>query len=102
MVKAKICGLSTEESVQAALTGGAAFLGFIFLPKSPRSVAPEAAARLAAPARGRAKVVAVVVDPSDALVDEIAEEPDARPDPAARQGDRRPAPPRSPPAPAPG
>lgn len=69
---AKICGLSTPETVAAALEGGAGFLGFMFFPASPRNVTPEAAARLVAPVKGRAKVVAVVVDPDDALLDRIA------------------------------
>jgi len=71
-IPSKICGLSTPEAVSAALAGKAAFLGFIFFPKSPRHVTAEAAARLTAPVRGAAKVVAVAVDPSDAQVDEIA------------------------------
>ena len=71
-VKAKICGLSTPEAVRAAVDGGAAYLGFMFFPKSPRNISPEAAARLAPPARARgAKIVAVVVDPSDNEVDAI-------------------------------
>jgi phosphoribosylanthranilate isomerase len=69
----KICGLSTPEAVAAALAGGAAYLGFVFFEKSPRHVLPEAAARLAAPARGKARIVALTVDPSDALLKEIAE-----------------------------
>lgn len=89
MVKAKICGLSTEDSVQAALVGGAAFLGFIFHPKSPRFVTPETAGRLAASARGRAKLVAVVVDPNDALVDEITDR--LSPDLIQLHGDEPPA-----------
>ncbi|RAK57097.1 phosphoribosylanthranilate isomerase [Phenylobacterium deserti] len=72
-VMAKICGVSTPEAVRAALEGQASFLGFVFFPKSPRNLAPEAAARLAEPARGRgAKIVALAVDPNDALVDDIA------------------------------
>lgn len=71
-VQTKICGLSTPETVSAALAGKAAFLGFNFFPKSPRCVTAEAAERLAAPARGPAQIVAVTVDPTDALVDEIA------------------------------
>jgi phosphoribosylanthranilate isomerase len=71
-VQAKICGISTPEAVTAALEGGAAFLGFMFFEKSPRNVAPEAAWRLAQPVRGKAKVVAVLVDPSDAEADRIA------------------------------
>jgi phosphoribosylanthranilate isomerase len=68
---AKICGLSTPETVRAALDGGAAYLGFVFFPRSPRNVAAHVAARLAAPARGRAKIVALMVDPDDAAVDEV-------------------------------
>lgn len=71
-VQAKICGIRTPEAVAAALGGGAAFLGFMFFEKSPRNLAPEAALRLAEPARGKAKVVAVLVDPTDAEVDRIA------------------------------
>jgi phosphoribosylanthranilate isomerase len=72
-VQTKICGISTPEAATAALEGGAAFLGFMFFDKSPRNVAPEAAWRLAQPVRGKAKVVAVLVDPSDAEADRIAE-----------------------------
>lgn len=69
---AKICGLSTPEAVRAAVDGGAAFLGFMFFPKSPRNVSVETAARLAEPVRGKVKIVAVTVDPTDAQLDEIA------------------------------
>ena len=70
--KAKICGLTTPEAVRAAVDGGAAYLGFMFFPKSPRNIDPEAAARLAPPARAKGvKIVAVVVDPSDNEVDAI-------------------------------
>ena len=71
-VSAKICGISTPEAVTAALAGGAAFLGFVFFDRSPRNIALEAAERLAQPVRNHAKVVALAVDPSDALVDRIA------------------------------
>lgn len=69
---AKICGLTTPEAVAAAVDGRASHIGFMFFPKSPRNIAPEAAARLAPPARAKGvKVVAVVVDPTDAEVDAI-------------------------------
>jgi phosphoribosylanthranilate isomerase len=71
-VQAKICGISTPEAVTAALEGQAAFLGFMFFDKSPRNVAPEAAWRLAQSARGKARIVAVLVDPDDAQVDRVA------------------------------
>lgn len=72
MATAKICGLSTPEAVSAALEGGASHLGFVFFAPSPRNLAPETAARLAAPVRGRARTVAVVVDADDGLLDRIA------------------------------
>jgi len=74
---AKICGLSTPETVKAAFDGGAAFLGFVFFDRSPRNLAPETAARLVEPAksemwRGRGvKTVAVTVDPDDALIERL-------------------------------
>jgi phosphoribosylanthranilate isomerase len=71
-LKAKICGVSTPEAVRAALDGGAGWLGFVFFPKSPRNLAPQVAARLAEPVRNRAKVVALMVDPTDAHVEEVA------------------------------
>lgn len=69
---AKICGLSTAETVQAALDRDAAYIGFVIFAASPRHVSAQTAARLAEPARARAKIVAVVVDPDDALLDDIA------------------------------
>jgi phosphoribosylanthranilate isomerase len=70
--KAKICGLTTPEAVRAAVDGGAAYLGFVFFPKSPRNIAPDAAARLAPPGRAKnVKIVALAVDPSDNEVDAI-------------------------------
>lgn len=70
--KAKICGVSTPEAVRAAVEGGAGYLGFMFFPKSPRNIAPDAAARLVPPARARGvKIVAVTVDPTDAEMDAI-------------------------------
>ncbi len=72
MTTAKICGLSTPETVRAALEGGASHLGFVHFPASPRHVALETAARLAEPARGRARVVALLVDPDNALLDATA------------------------------
>lgn len=71
MASVKICGLSTPETVAAAVDGGAAFLGFNFFPPSPRYLTPDAAARLAPPARGKTVIVAVTVDPDNDLVDRL-------------------------------
>jgi phosphoribosylanthranilate isomerase len=67
----KICGLSTHETVTAALDAGADFVGFNFYPPSPRYVSPESAKSLAAIARGRAAIVALIVDAEDSVIDEI-------------------------------
>ena len=71
-VDVKICGLKDAASVRTALDAGADLVGFVFYPPSPRALSPDAAARLADMARGRAKIVALVVDPDDRLVREIA------------------------------
>jgi len=68
---AKICGLTTSDAVDASLDGGAAYLGFVFFPNSPRNVALPAATELAARGRGRAEIVALMVDPSPDLVDDV-------------------------------
>lgn len=72
MPDVKICGLKTAETVAAALEAGADMIGFVFFPRSPRNVTIDEAARLAAPARGRAAVVALTVDADDAAIDAIA------------------------------
>jgi phosphoribosylanthranilate isomerase len=71
MTQVKICGLSTVETMQAALDAGADFVGLMFYPKSPRNVSLELAAKLATIAKGRATIVAVVVDADDALLKSI-------------------------------
>lgn len=69
----KICGLSTPETIEAALSGGADYVGLVFYPPSPRSIAPSAARVLADQARGHALVVALVVDAGDRMLDELAD-----------------------------
>jgi phosphoribosylanthranilate isomerase len=75
-VDVKICGLSTPETVMAALEGGADLIGFVFYPKSPRNVSAAKARELARTARGRARIVALIVDAEDGLLDEIVRELD--------------------------
>ena len=60
VVFVKLCGMNSEAAVAAALEAGADALGFVFAP-SVRRVAPAEARRLAAPARGRASCVAVML-----------------------------------------
>jgi phosphoribosylanthranilate isomerase len=75
-VDVKICGLSTPETVTAALDGGADLIGFVFYPKSPRHVSVAKAKDLAQLARGHARIVALIVDAEDSLIDEIVREVD--------------------------
>jgi phosphoribosylanthranilate isomerase len=70
-VAAKICGLSTPETVAAAVQGGARFVGFVFYPPSPRSVTPEQAARLAAQVPSTVTKVGLFVDPDDAMLEAL-------------------------------
>jgi phosphoribosylanthranilate isomerase len=69
----KICGLSTEETLDAALDAGADMVGFVLFPKSPRCVSLERATELAARARGKAEVVALTVDMDDELISEVVD-----------------------------
>lgn len=67
----KICGLKTREALDAALAGGADYVGLVFFPPSPRYVDLATARQLAERARGRARIVALMVDPSDALIGDV-------------------------------
>src|SRR5271165_5664101 len=75
----KICGLSTPETLEAAIRAGADMVGFVIFPKSPRHVDLAAGRSLSRQARGRARIVALTVDADDALLADVvaALEPDA-------------------------
>lgn len=73
-VKVKICGLSSPETMEAALEAGADYVGLVFFPPSPRNVGLAVARELSLMASGTADVVALVVDPTDELVGKIAAE----------------------------
>jgi phosphoribosylanthranilate isomerase len=64
----KICGLSTAQTLDAALAAGTDMVGFVFFEKSPRFVGLEHARELGERARGIAKIVALSVDPSDRML----------------------------------
>jgi len=64
-VAAKICGLSSEAAVTAAVEGGAAYLGFVFYPPSPRAVSPARARALCAAVPSGVWRVGLFVDADD-------------------------------------
>jgi phosphoribosylanthranilate isomerase len=68
----KICGLSSPETLDAALNGGAAHVGFVFFPPSPRDLSIDRAAELAARVPGHVRRVGVFVDPADELIERAA------------------------------
>ena len=68
MTTAKICGLSTPETIDAAIAGGASHVGLVFFPPSPRDVPLDRAAALATRVPSHIGRVGVFVDPDDRLV----------------------------------
>jgi phosphoribosylanthranilate isomerase len=69
----KICGLSTPETLDAAIEEGADMVGFVFFPASPRHVSFATARALGEQVGGRAEKVALTVDADDATFDAIVE-----------------------------
>jgi phosphoribosylanthranilate isomerase len=69
----KICGLSTRETLDAALDAGADMVGFVFFPPSPRHLGLEAARELGKRAGRRALKVALTVDADDLTLGNIVE-----------------------------
>ncbi len=72
-IAVKICGLSTGETLEAALAAGADMVGLNFHPRSPRFVSRERALALVAQARGRTQIVALIVDWSERQAVELAQ-----------------------------
>jgi phosphoribosylanthranilate isomerase len=72
-IAAKICGLSSEVAVAAAVEGGAAYLGFNFYPASPRAVSPARAAALCAAVPSGVQRVGLFVDAEDDAIRAVLE-----------------------------
>lgn len=77
-IAVKICGLTSADAVDAAVSAGAAYGGLVFHPKSPRFVVAGQARMLAERMRGRLKIVALVADMEDAGIDAVVK--NVRPD----------------------
>ncbi len=69
----KICGLSTPETLEAALDAGADLVGFVFFRPSPRHLSLETARELGSLVKRRAVKVALTVDADDATLHGIVE-----------------------------
>lgn len=69
----KICGLSTPQTLDAAIAAGADMVGLVFHPKSPRYVTMATAKTLAERARGRVGIVALTVDWTPGQARELVE-----------------------------
>lgn len=68
-VRTKICGINSEDAMSAAIAGGAAFVGLVFFPPSPRAVTLAKASALAAIVPRTVTRVGLFVDPDDTTLD---------------------------------
>ena len=73
-MKAKICGLGAARDLEAAFRGGAAYVGFVFYPPSPRALTLARAAALAALAPPGIAKVGLFVDPDNSKLDSVISE----------------------------
>lgn len=70
-IKVKICGLRTAQSVDAAVAGGAGYVGFVFFARSPRHLDLGQAADLAQAVPPGVCKVALTVNADDAALDAL-------------------------------
>ncbi len=70
-VKVKICGLTEEEMVDAAIDAGADFVGVVFFENSPRHVTIERANELLEFVPEEVTRVGLFVDPDNAFLDQV-------------------------------
>lgn len=87
-IQAKICGLSTPETVDAAIAAGASHIGLMHFPKSPRHVPLDTAAALRRRLPGTVKAAVVLVNPDGDLLDAVINQ--IRPDIIQLHGDETP------------
>ncbi|MCB9945116.1 MAG: phosphoribosylanthranilate isomerase [Geminicoccaceae bacterium] len=72
-IDVKICGITNTNDLVAAVASGAAYLGFVFYPPSPRNVDISRWKQLASGSPSTVPHVGVMVDPEDRWIDEILE-----------------------------
>lgn len=88
-LRIKICGINSIDAAMATVASGADFGGLVFFPPSPRHVGFDRTGRLAEILRGKVQIVSLLVNPDDALVDEVSAR--VRPDIIQLHGDESPA-----------
>ncbi len=70
MVQVKICGIKTQEALEASISCGAHYVGFVFYPTSPRHIEIEIAHKLSQMATVVHRV-GLFVDPSDTALEAV-------------------------------
>lgn len=70
-MRVKICGMTSAAAVAHAAREGAAYVGLVFYPPSPRSLTLPAAREIAGAAPAGVTRVALVVDAGDAFLEEL-------------------------------
>ncbi|MDA8747127.1 phosphoribosylanthranilate isomerase [Litoreibacter sp.] len=73
-MRVKICGLGAASDVAACVAAGAAYVGFVFFPKSPRNLSLEAARVLAWDVPVGIAKVALTVNADDAALDALIDQ----------------------------
>jgi phosphoribosylanthranilate isomerase len=71
MIKTKLCGFTTQETVDIATNLRVNYIGFVFYPKSPRHISPRKAGEISKTIPPFVKTVAVIVDAPDKKIREI-------------------------------
>jgi phosphoribosylanthranilate isomerase len=74
MVKVKICGITNLDDALAAIEAGADALGFVFVPASPRNIAPEQAAGIIRHLPPFVQTVGLFVNQEQETVNRIADQ----------------------------
>lgn len=70
-MKVKMCGINDSVAFDTAVDAGAEWLGFVFVPPSPRYVAPERAAVLSARHRDGPLRLGLFVDPTETDIADV-------------------------------
>lgn len=72
MAKIKICGIKTADTLSAALSANADYIGLVFFARSPRNIGIEAAAALSGIIRQNgAQSIGLFVDPEDDFLSHV-------------------------------